>query len=335
MKSATLFSGFDGVGLGMKEAGLEHVWGLEYDDKIAGVARVNGFNTLTLNILDADPSLFAPVDVLHASPPCPNFSVAKANGHETPLDIALARKTADFIEVLRPRWFTLENVYQYRNSESWQIIANRLYTCGYWLDFQHVNMADYGVPQTRQRMIVRAVHNGFVPYLPPKEQWVGWYQAVEDLIPTLPPSQFAPWQLARLPENIVDTFIMEPTEMRDNGATHRRDEPIMTIKASRHENFRAFIVDGINGTSFDKDITTRDANEPMFTVTSNISKGMSRAWLARGQVVKMTPRALARFQTFPDWYTLPASNTLACKGIGNAVPPLFMAKMYRGLVGNR
>lgn len=335
MKSATLFSGFDGVGLGMKEAGLEHVWGLEYDDKIAGVARANGFNTLTLNILDADPSLFAPVDVLHASPPCPNFSVAKANGHETPLDIALARKTADFIEVLRPRWFTLENVYQYRNSESWQIIANRLYTCGYWLDFQHVNMADYGVPQTRQRMIVRAVRNGFVPYLPPKERWVGWYQAIEDLIPTLPASQFAPWQLARLPDNIMQTILVSnqndaPTGAKERGPRfYKKNELAGPVLASTNQRWRAFILG--NGTRS----LVRCDNEPSETITANNNQTGVKSWLSQGRVVKMTPRALARFQTFPDWYTLPASNTLACKGIGNAVPPLFMAKMYRGLVGNR
>ena len=46
-----------------------------------------------------------------------------------------------------------------------------------------------------------------------------------------------------------------------------------------------------------------------------------------GRVIKMTPRALARFQSFPDWYELPESNTLAARIIGNAVPPLFMQRV--------
>jgi DNA (cytosine-5)-methyltransferase 1 len=45
------------------------------------------------------------------------------------------------------------------------------------------------------------------------------------------------------------------------------------------------------------------------------------------RVVKMTPRALARFQSFPDWYELPEHNALACKIIGNAVPPLLMRRV--------
>jgi len=46
-------------------------------------------------------------------------------------------------------------------------------------------------------------------------------------------------------------------------------------------------------------------------------------------VVKLTPRALARLQSFPDSYILPDKNTLACFGIGNAVPPLMVEKLYR------
>jgi site-specific DNA-cytosine methylase len=36
---------------------------------------------------------------------------------------------------------------------------------------------------------------------------------------------------------------------------------------------------------------------------------------------------LARFQSFPDWYELPERNALACKIIGNAVPPLLMRRV--------
>lgn len=334
MKSATLFSGFEGAGVGMRAAGFGHAWGIEYDDTIATVARMNGFNTLTLNILEADPDLFEKVDLLHASPPCPNFSVAKANGAETELDIALARKTADFIEVLRPKYFTLENVYQYRNSQSWAIISNRLYTCGYWLDFEHVNFADLGVPQTRQRMIVRAVHNGFVPYMPKKERWVGWYQVIEDLIPGLPLSKFPPWQLDILHNHKLATQVFgnqRSEDKRDYISYSLKDDPIMTLTTQCYK-WTAFIMSGDNATNFNSgDGTIREENEPMFTVRATAHKGLPRAWFDGGKVVKMTPRALARFQSFPDWYQLPEKNALACKGIGNACPPLGMEKIYKGL----
>jgi DNA (cytosine-5)-methyltransferase 1 len=46
----------------------------------------------------------------------------------------------------------------------------------------------------------------------------------------------------------------------------------------------------------------------------------------------MTPRALARFQSFPDWYELPENARLAAKGIGNACPPLLMQRIYEHLL---
>jgi len=297
MKSATLFSGFEGVGVGMRAAGLEHAWGIEYDDKIAAVARMNGFNTLTLNILDADPALFEKVDVLHASPPCPSFSAVKTNGHETELDISLAMKTADFIEVIRPKYFTLENVYAYRNSQSWAIISNRLYTCGYWLDFEHINFADYGVPQTRQRMLVRAVHNGFVPYLPKKETWIGWYSVSSKHMDKL--------HLFHPTKRIIDSL---PKSIPNLSLLNTKD------------------------TGFEKrTVSFRAEEQPSFTIT--VEHGTSGIVIFQDDVYyKTTDRIQACLQSFPENYLLPQGTRLACKGIGNAVPPRGMEKVYKGLL---
>jgi len=86
---------------------------------------------------------------------------------------------------------------------------------------------------------------------------------------------------------------------------------------------RAVLVgDNTNTTSNSK--IHREADEPCLTVRKssggNNLKGVTR------RVVQMTPRALARFQTFPDEYELPDSKSLACRIIGNAVPPLLMKK---------
>jgi len=303
MKSATLFSGGEGAGLGMVAAGFSHAWGIEHEGKIAQVARDNGFNVLTADILQCDPADFEPIDWLHASPPCPNFSNAKANAEETDNDMALAAKVCEFITVLLPRVFTLENVYQYRNSQSWSTIAKTLLIHGYALNYWHVNMADYGVPQTRKRMIAIARRDGQAPMLPPathdekpqaqlfgaKRPWVGWYEAIEDLIPTLPDSEFAPWQLSRLPEE-----------------------------------FNNQLVHGTNANG----ITANKYYEPAGVVVASLhSKAVMPRAFANGRIVKMTPRALARFQSFPDSYELPESNSLACRIIGNAVPPLFMQRL--------
>lgn len=331
----SLFTGFDGVGIGAQQAGLELAWGLELRPDVAEVANGNLGNHVRVgNLLDEDPYNFDRVDVLHASPPCPNFSAAKTNGAETALDIALAKKTAEFVTVLRPEIFTLENVMAYRQSKSWALIQDALFSAGYWVTIDIVNMADHGVPQSRKRMIVRAVRGGWVPYLSQADRQIGWYEAIEDLIPTLPESQFAPWQLKRLPSELSECLV--GVSGYDGGVViAERDEPANTITA-RHNQLmlRAFIVDCQNGAASktkDRGLTIRAGDEPMFTLTASMGqKRPTRAW-ADGRIVAMTPRALARFQTFPDWYEFDCTRTLAAYGIGNAVPCEFARRMYAGL----
>jgi site-specific DNA-cytosine methylase len=90
---------------------------------------------------------------------------------------------------------------------------------------------------------------------------------------------------------------------------------------------RAFLVNGDNGS---RDVSIVERGEPSFTIR-NGEKTTSRAWLSQGRVVKMTPRALARFQSFSDRYQLSGNNALDCKGIENACPPLLFQRLYESL----
>lgn len=347
---ASMFSGFGGADCGAIAAGMIPTWGIELDPKIAAVANRNlGEHVRVADILDCNPVDFPAVDVLHASPPCPNFSQAKTGGGETELDIALARKVAAFITTLQPRIFTLENVWGYRNSRSWAIIRETLNVAGYWHDIAHVNAADYGVPQTRKRMIVRAIRGAWVPMLSEPETWIGWYAAIEDLIDDLPDTEFAPWQLARLPEEIKETLMLwnmgqtirpvttrsvhEPVHTVDTGMMRRPSsipQAVLIGGGNRSEAFLQYAKE--NRPSIPG---RKEATEPSMAISATASGDM-RAFLVgknndAGRVVAMTPRCLARFQSFPDWFVLPESKTLAVKGIGNAVPPLLMEKLYRQL----
>lgn len=322
---ATLCGGLEGVGIGMKQAGITHIWGIEKDDTIASVARSNGFNSITADILDIDPTTLEVPDNLHTSTPCINASNAnhtaelnKEGTKETALDIALGEKTAQFIDVMKPRVFTLENVYFYRKFRAFKIILAALNRNGYIYHYDNLNSADYGVPQTRKRLILRAVRGALLPMLPHPEQWRGWYDAIENLIPALPESQFAKWQLQKMDKWLLDKTFIIPGDNATNNTIRYADEPIMTIgSVNRVGNIpRAFLVNQ------DSKMGVVNGVEPAFTIVSQAS----RAWLSHGKVVSMTARALARFQAFPDWYELPEKKPLACK-VGDSVPPLWYEKL--------
>lgn len=57
-----------------------------------------------------------------------------------------------------------------------------------------------------------------------------------------------------------------------------------------------------------------------------------RAWLSQGKVVALTVRALARLQSIPDSYQLPEKNSLGCRIVGNAVPPLLMRRIIEAQI---
>ena len=355
---ATLFSGGEGVGGGAEAAGLHHMWGIEINDDIAQVARSNGFHVVTADVTAIDPGVLDTPDILHASPPCPNFSQAKTGAEESENDVRMARATARFVETLMPRVFTLENVWGYRKSESWRLIVSALNRLGYWTTVHHLNSADFGVPQTRKRMIVHAVRDGWVPPLPLPEPWQGWYQAIEDLLPGLPDSEFAPWQLKRGVEELLNQSCLLAQGSFDHAdvgneraaqpiGKRAANEPAFTVTASSSmRGVRAFLVSATNSNG----LTIRDADEPANTVVStsgekgtcprafrpgftvgNVAKAFPHARLEQGRVVRLTLRALARLQMFPDWYKLPDKKIgVAGYVIGNAVPPLLYRKIVDG-----
>ena len=329
-----LCGGFGGVEIGAMQAGIKPIWSIELAPAIAAVAQRNLYHKIIVSdILDVDPHTMEAVYILHASPPCPNFSIAKTNGKETDLDIALACKMAQFIKILKPHVFTLENVWLYRKSQSWKIISDALTEAGYWFDLAHVNSADFGVPQTRKRMIVRAIRGGFVPYLPQPELWSGWYEAIEDLIPGLPEGQFAPWQWKSMPHELKTFLLGVGTRSSPKAARIPAD----TITSNTNQTgVRAFIVGGqyqTPNTVKNRIVQNRHCDSPIWTIAASEQLD-TRAGLSQGRIVSMTPRCMARFQTLPDWYNLPESNKLACKGIGNMHPPLWYEKIARGLMVN-
>lgn len=371
VKAFVGFAGFGGFSLALREAGFDVVE-IEINPQIAEVNRTNGGNVITGDILDIEPADYAGYWLAQFSPPCPHFSIANAKGSEAEIDLMLARKICKFIRVARPKYFVLENVTQYQRSLSWLIIWYTLLEAGYGVDAWNLNSADYGVPQSRRRMIVVARRDGRPPAKPwPThskngdmftEPWVSWFDATSDLLPGLERSEFASWQEKGLPERYRSFLIGNGSRSNPKFA----DQPADTITANRNQlRLKAFIVDGANGRGDGRrGPTARDNDKPMFTVTASALEKNSppKAFIVGGQyqtpnngrprtvqnkasentdtraflpeegyTVVMNIRALARFQGFPDWFEFPDDQRLACRGIGNAVPPPTAAAIIRSL----
>lgn len=198
----TTFSGGGGYDLGAIAAGGQHVFSIEIEPDINAIRELNipGGLHICADIRDVDPDGLPPVNLLHGSPVCTEFSTAKNGGEEKQLDITTARAFCNIIRAQNEkgelRVVTMENVWGYRKSYSALIIGLTLEELGFSYDYWHLNMANYGVPQTRKRLILIAWKRENKPFRPSPTHletpgmftlpWIGWYEAIEDLLPTQP-----------------------------------------------------------------------------------------------------------------------------------------------------
>ena len=292
----TLCSGGELFGIGAVQAGYQHLDGYEIEPRIADVARLNHFDVRVADVCAVDFESLALADHLHGSPSCKNASQANVKAGEAPEDLAVADAFCRAIRAHQGRTFSLENVWGYRNFESFARILSALHGAGFTVEYRHINAADYGVPQTRKRLILRAVRGGRVPPLHPTHRkggdmfhlpWTGWYAAIEDLLDTLPPTEPAPWQLARMPKELRETLLFANNDSQDQhgnsyGATSRAtDEPALTISTMTAGWWKALLM-GDQSAGAGIGVQIADASAPAFTLRASDHNAPPRAYLCGG-----------------------------------------------------
>lgn len=295
MKAGTYFSGGGLVEEGLKGI-IDPVVAVEYDRKISGVYRNNfGQHIVTADVRDVDPKelvkhIDGEVEYFHASPVCKNYSQAKSNSGEVELDKETAKSTADFIDAVKPRVVTIENVKGYKDSEAMNIITKALDKNGYTWDSDVYNAADYGGYTSRERLIIRSVKDGELPEKPKKQpRKGGWLEAVEDILPTLTvkESGVAPWMDARL---------------KADGIDWQKVEKPLYVMGSAYA---------------DGKIPHAYGDEILPTLRT---KSGDVIIMPGGKVLRADGRVLARITGLGDDYKLPKTESLAHTIIGNGIP---------------
>lgn len=295
IKAGTYFSGGGLVEEGLKGI-IDPVVAVEYDEKISGVYRNNfGQHIVTADVRDVAPKelvkqIDGEVEYFHASPVCKNYSQAKSNHAEVELDKETAASTAEFINAVKPKVVTIENVKGYKDSDAMKTITDALDTNGYTWDADVYNAADYGGYTNRERLIVRAVRDGKLPAKPKKmAHKSGWYEAVADIIPTLTEKKngVAPWMDIRLKADGIDW--------------RNIDKPLYVMGSA--------YADGKIPHAF--------ADELLPTLRT---KSGDVIVMPDGKVYRAMGRVLARVSGVSDDYKMPFSENLSHTIIGNGIP---------------
>lgn len=321
-KVVSLFSGCGGLDLGL-EGGFSYlgkyydknpfkiIWANDINEKATKTQRLNfkdldvvcGDITKVLNethdnqlsFLEDIPRLPQHADVVIGGFPCQDFSLAgKREGFSVERG-KLYQSMAKVIEILKPKVFLAENVkglISWRNGLAIKTIIEDFSKLGYKVGFKLFNAADYGVPQTRERVIIIGVRNDI-------SKDIEWPKATHSATD----KNLLPW--VTIQEAIHDLEDEEKHKsLPNNGYSKAKYCP------------------GKQGNTITK------ANKPAPTMRAEHHGNIEFHYsLPR----RLSAREAARIQSFPDDFVFVQSTTDAYRQIGNAVAPVFAWHMAQTL----
>jgi len=323
-KLGELFAGPGGLGLGAKLAivktknqifKIEHAWATDFDK--------DSCQTFTNNICPKKPETVICKDIrkldfqelknisdiegLSFGFPCNDFSAVGErkgiNGSYGPLYTYGIKA----LQIFRPIWFLAENVGGLRNSnegKAFKIILTDLYNAGYSIYPHLYKFEQYGIPQTRHRIIIVGIRKDFnkVFKIPSPEP----YKHINNT------AKYA----LEIPPIDSDTPNNEYTKQSEVVV-----ERLKYIKPGQN----AFTADiphrlklKVNGAKISQIYRRLDPDKPAYTVTGSGGGGTHVYHWEEPRA--LTNRERARLQTFPDDFVFYGSKESVRKQIGMAVP---------------
>lgn len=157
MNIISLFSGAGGLDLGLQQAGNNIVWANDIDPDAVATYRKNiGQHIIEADIKNIDITSIPNADVVVGGFPCQGFSVANLRRNIDDERNLLYVFFYKIIKQKQPKFFIAENVKGILSLGQGSIvrqIINDFNEAGYIVEVHKVNMADYGVPQHRERVL--------------------------------------------------------------------------------------------------------------------------------------------------------------------------------------
>lgn len=293
MKTVSLFSGAGGLDLGFKMAGHEIIWANDlYEDAVKTYRHNLGHHIICKDIAEVETSEVPDCDIIIGGFPCQGFSVANTSRHINDERNALYKQLLRLVRDKQPKFFLAENVkgiISLAGGKVFEMILKDFEEIGYHVKYQVMNAADYGVPQTRQRVIITGVRKDihFRYHFPkPTHDKIGrdglprWV-SVGEAMAAIPD----PDKPNRLPNHVYSKY-----KLNFNGYLGHRpldpDRPAPTVTARGDNKGGVVILPHPNGQR------------------------------------RMSCRELATVQSFPLDYEFSGNNSSIYRQIGNAVPPL-------------
>lgn len=300
------------------------------------------------------------VDVIIGGPPCQAYSLvgrAQSNHMEVPMAEDprndLYKLYGRFLKKYQPKMFVFENVMGIESAnggKTWKNIQKYLKRVGYEIECHEQNSKNFGVLQSRRRMIIVGwLKNSHLGY--PTFDIIGTNAVVNDLFADLPKlhpgesaDQYASPQASdyvtetgiRTPDDVLTLHTSRTNKERDiqiyiraielwNDGHRRLNYNDLPDELKTHRNRNSFL---------DRFKVVEGDEHYCHTMLAHISKdGHYFIHPDIEQHRSITVREAARIQSFPDNYFFEGPRTAQFVQIGNAVPPMMAKGIAKGVAG--
>lgn len=165
----SLFAGCGGSSLGYQMAGFKELLAVEWNDNAVETFKLNFpdipvYHGDICNLTGNECMNLARIkkgklDILDGSPPCQGFSLAGKRKFTDPRN-SLFKEYVRLLHELQPKVFVMENVTGMIKGvmkQAYLQIIEALRKCGYKANGEVLNAMYYGVPQSRERVIIIGV----------------------------------------------------------------------------------------------------------------------------------------------------------------------------------
>lgn len=258
----------------------------------------------------------AEVKILAGCAPCQPFSPLNRAGGEDHDKWGLLRAFSKLVVDIEPDVVTMENVPPIRGHSVYEEFVDTLRSAGYSVDADTLYCPDYGIPQTRSRLVLVASRLGEIE-LPDETHTEAEYETVESWLGGLDEigagEQHPEDRLHKtrgLMQRNVDRW-----EASNPGGTWRDWPEELVLDCHKKES----------GQSYDSVYGIMEPDQPAPTVTTQFYNYGSGRFGHPTQPRALSLREGAMLQTFPqDYEFVPADEDVTMKNIGrligNAVP---------------
>ncbi len=374
LKSIDLFSGCGGMTLGFGWAGFQSVLASDIDENCE---KTFATNFPEIPFLCGDLSHFkkedfdkhiknSGIDVIIGGPPCQGFSLANKRRNTVSNDPrnGLFYEFVKTIEWYQPKAFVMENVKGILSMQSGKVIKQILVEfqeagkLGYNVELKILKASDYGVPQSRERVIIIGIRKdlGMIPKFPSKKEdkEITVEEAISDLPQIKAGEGSEKMQYALKPQNNYQLLMRKNSKTVHNHIamkhTKRLIERFEAIKPGKnlldvwetHGAVQRGNPKEKSKVKFSQNNLRLIADKPAPTIAASFQSNFIHPYLHRN----FTAREGARLQSFPDDFIFEGMRTKMSweKGlsqyqqIGNAVPPLMayeIAKTLKKVLENK